>query len=77
MSNTYKPYPCGIVSHPAIEAAETLHRVVAGHGVERAELRCHPLVVELTGNPEPTNGLQPGSAPCTGSPAGCSTEPST
>ena len=58
LSNTYKPYPCGIVSHPAIEAAETLHRVVAGHGVERAELRCHPLVVELTGNPEPTNGLE-------------------
>ena len=58
LSNTYKPYPCGIVSHPAIEAAETLHGVVAGNGVERAELRCHPLVVELTGNPEPTNGLE-------------------
>jgi 2-methylcitrate dehydratase PrpD len=57
-SNTYKPYPCGIVSHPAIEAAEALHTVLAGRGVERAELRCHPLVVELTGNAHPTNGLE-------------------
>jgi 2-methylcitrate dehydratase PrpD len=58
LSNTYKPYPCGIVCHPAIEAAEALHGVVAGRDIERAELHCHPLVVELTGNPDPTNGLE-------------------
>ena len=58
LSNTYKPYPCGIVCHPAIEAAEALHGVVAGRDIERAELHCHPLVVELTGNPNPMNGLE-------------------
>ncbi|GFG55284.1 MmgE/PrpD family protein [Mycolicibacterium agri] len=58
LSNTYKPYPCGIVSHPAIEAAEELHRAIGGREVQRAELRCHPLVVELTGNTAPTNGLE-------------------
>ena len=57
LDNTYKPYPCGIVSHPAIEAAEALHQAVAGREVERVEVRCHPLVVELTGNPDPHDGL--------------------
>ena len=57
LDNTYKPYPCGIVSHPAIEAAEALHRAVGGREVERVDVRCHPLVVELTGNPDPADGL--------------------
>ncbi|BBZ01429.1 hypothetical protein MCHIJ_08660 [Mycolicibacterium chitae] len=57
LDNTYKPYPCGIVSHPAIEAAEALHQAVGGREVERVEVRCHPLVVELTGNPDPADGL--------------------
>jgi 2-methylcitrate dehydratase PrpD len=58
LSNTYKPYPCGIVSHPAIEAAEALHAAVgADPAVERVEVTCHPLVVELTGNPDPSDGL--------------------
>ena len=57
LSNTYKPYPCGIVTHPANEAAEALHQAVGGRDVERIEVRCHPLVVELTGNPDPADGL--------------------
>lgn len=57
LDNTYKPYPCGIVSHPAIEAAEALHQAVGGREVESVEVRCHPLVVELTGNPDPHDGL--------------------
>ncbi len=57
LSNTYKPYPCGIVTHPAIEAAERLHQAVGGREIERVEVRCHPLVVELTGNPDPGDGL--------------------
>lgn len=57
LDNTYKPYPCGIVSHPAIEAAEALHQAVGGREVESVEVRCHPLVVELTGNPDPADGL--------------------
>ncbi|MGV9798631.1 MmgE/PrpD family protein [Mycobacterium sp. NPDC003449] len=57
LDNTYKPYPCGIVSHPAIEAAEALHENVSGRDIERVDVRCHPLVVELTGNPDPDDGL--------------------
>jgi 2-methylcitrate dehydratase PrpD len=57
LDNTYKPYPCGIVSHPAIEAAEALHDAIGGREVERVDVRCHPLVVELTGNPDPADGL--------------------
>ncbi|MPZ86093.1 MAG: MmgE/PrpD family protein [Actinophytocola sp.] len=58
LDNTYKPYPCGIVCHPAIDAAVALYPALAGRRVVSAELRCHPLVPELTGNPSPLNGLQ-------------------
>jgi 2-methylcitrate dehydratase PrpD len=58
LDNTYKPYPCGIVCHPAIDAAVELRPALAGREVTAAELRCHPLVPELTGNVEPRNGLQ-------------------
>lgn len=57
LDNTYKPYPCGIVSHPAIEAAELLSPQLAGHRATAVRVHCHPLVVELTGNPDPTTGL--------------------
>jgi 2-methylcitrate dehydratase PrpD len=58
LENTFKPYPCGIVSHPGIEAGERLAGAVRGGEIEEAELRCHPLVVELTGNPQPRDGLE-------------------
>jgi 2-methylcitrate dehydratase PrpD len=58
LDNTYKPYPCGIVCHPAIDAAVELHPALAGRRVVSGELRCHPLVPELTGNVNPRNGLQ-------------------
>lgn len=62
LDNTFKPYPCGIVTHPAIEAAEALHDVLADSGgpgtVEEIVLTCHPLVPELTGNADPIDGLQ-------------------
>ena len=58
LDNTFKPYPCGIVSHPAIEAGERLAARLPGSPIESVELRCHPLVPELTGNPQPRDGLQ-------------------
>ncbi|MER5438468.1 MmgE/PrpD family protein [Streptomyces sp. NPDC002790] len=62
LDNTFKPYPCGIVTHPAIETAEALHDRVAAHGgaeaVRAIVLVCHPLVPELTGNIQPVDGLQ-------------------
>jgi 2-methylcitrate dehydratase PrpD len=57
--NTYKPFACGIVIHPAIDAAVQLRaRGVRAGDVERIELKVHPLVLELTGKKEPKDGLQ-------------------
>lgn len=58
--NTYKPYPCGIVIHPVIDAALDLNVVVSGRidRIDAVRIFCHPLVVELTGNPEPRDGLE-------------------
>ena len=57
--NTYKPFACGIVIHPSIDAAAQLRaRGVTPAAVERIELRVHPLVLELTGKKEPVDGLQ-------------------
>jgi 2-methylcitrate dehydratase PrpD len=59
LSNTYKPYPCGIVAHPAIDAALALApQVGAIAQIASVEVRCHPLVPELMGNPNPVDGLQ-------------------
>ncbi len=57
--NTYKPFACGIVIHPSIDACVQLReRGIAAEQVERIELRVHSLVLELTGKKEPTDGLQ-------------------
>jgi len=57
--NTYKPFACGIVIHPTIDAAVQLRaRGVRAEDVERIELRVHSLVLELTGKKEPQDGLQ-------------------
>lgn len=56
--NAFKPYPCGIVSHPCIDAAVELHAAVAGRPIAAVRVRCHPLVPELTGNRDPQDGLQ-------------------
>ena len=63
--NTYKPYPCGIVAHPAIDAGLALSTQIAQvtsadavDVVEAITVRCHPLVPELMGNPQPKDGLQ-------------------
>lgn len=57
--NTYKPFACGIVIHPSIDAATRLRaQGVHAQGIERVELKVHPLVLELTGKKEPQDGLQ-------------------
>jgi 2-methylcitrate dehydratase PrpD len=57
--NTYKPFACGIVIHPAIDAAVQLReRGVRPEQIERVELKVHSLVLELTGKKEPKDGLQ-------------------
>ena len=57
--NTFKPYPCGIVAHPAIDAAiEAGGAIVDPDAIEAVEVRCHPLVPELMGIVAPADGLQ-------------------
>ena len=60
LSNTFKPYPCGIVCHPAIDAALALSGLVNRDldQIEKITVLCHPLVAELTGNRQPETGLQ-------------------
>jgi len=58
--NTYKPFACGIVIHPTIDACIQLrnqYRITPAQ-VERIELRVHPLVLELTGKKTPQSGLE-------------------
>ncbi|MCW5255480.1 MmgE/PrpD family protein [Verminephrobacter aporrectodeae subsp. tuberculatae] len=57
--NSYKPFACGIVIHPSIDACVQLRaRGIAPQQIERIELRVHPLVLELTGKKDPADGLQ-------------------
>ncbi|WP_332747005.1 MmgE/PrpD family protein [Hydrogenophaga sp.] len=57
--NTYKPFACGIVIHPSIDACVQLKaRGVTPGEVKTIELRVHSLVLELTGKKEPKDGLQ-------------------
>ena len=57
--NAFKPYPCGIVSHPLIDAAVAVApRVGDARRVREIVAHCHPLVPELMGSVQPADGLQ-------------------
>jgi 2-methylcitrate dehydratase PrpD len=57
--NTYKPFACGIVIHPSIDACVQLREQgITPEQIERIELKVHSLVLELTGKKEPADGLQ-------------------
>jgi 2-methylcitrate dehydratase PrpD len=60
LSSGCKPYPCGVVIHPAIEAMLALHdeQGVRPEAVAHVKARCHPRVLELTGKVAPTSGLE-------------------
>jgi 2-methylcitrate dehydratase PrpD len=56
--NTLKPYPGGVVVHPFIDAALALRGGIPDLGdVASISARCHPLVLELTADPDPADGL--------------------
>jgi len=60
LTNTYKPYPCGVVIHPIIEGCiklSTQHNIDPAT-VQRIVLRCNPLVLELTGKKTPRDTLE-------------------
>jgi 2-methylcitrate dehydratase PrpD len=52
-SNTYKPYPCGVVLNPVIDACLELRRDASWtlDDIERVELTGHPLLRERTDRP--------------------------
>jgi 2-methylcitrate dehydratase PrpD len=58
--NTYKPFACGIVMHPAIDAAIQLRNQyqIKPDQIDAINLRVNPLVLELTGKKTPTTGLE-------------------
>jgi 2-methylcitrate dehydratase PrpD len=60
MQNAYKPYPCGIVIHPVIDACLDLR---AAHGIDAArvaqvDIAINSLAQQLCGNPAPRSGLE-------------------
>jgi 2-methylcitrate dehydratase PrpD len=58
--NTYKPFACGIVLHPAIDAAIQLRNEykLKPEQIDHIDLRVNPLVLELTGKKTPKEGLE-------------------
>ena len=58
--NTYKPFACGIVAHPAIDAAIQLRDAngLKPEQIQSIDLKVHPLVPNLMGKTEPSTGLE-------------------
>ena len=57
--NGYKPYACGVVLHPLIEAIIEVSRKARqpAADVERVDVRVHPDVIRITGVDTPSSGL--------------------
>lgn len=58
--NTYKPFACGIVTHPIIDGCIQLrneHKLGAEQ-ISAVDLRVNPLVLKLTGKKTPQSGLE-------------------
>lgn len=58
LENTFKPYACGIVAHPSIDAAVALREPIAGRSIRAIHASVNPVVLEVMGHAEPTNGLE-------------------
>ncbi|MCM3709130.1 MmgE/PrpD family protein [Sporosarcina luteola] len=56
--NSFKPYACGIVLHPSIDACIHLKQEVNEEDLEYIELKVNPYVLELTGKQNPQTGLE-------------------
>jgi 2-methylcitrate dehydratase PrpD len=58
--NTYKPFPCGIVNHPTIDACIQIHHEepIAAADIVAVRLRVAPLVLDLCNQQSITRGLQ-------------------
>lgn len=63
MRNSFKPFPCGIVIHPIIDACAQIHVDMTNSKLNVKDIksifaRVHPLVLELTGKRKPKDGLE-------------------
>lgn len=60
LANTYKPFACGIVIHPAIDGCIQIRNAknLDPAEIERVDLKVHHLVLELTGKTAPKTGLE-------------------
>ena len=60
MMNGLKPYACGVVNHPLIDAMVALKNEtgIDPEGVQSVTARVHPLVLELVDRPNPRLGLE-------------------
>jgi 2-methylcitrate dehydratase PrpD len=58
--NGYKPYACGVVLHPILDAMVSLgeQRLLKPEEIARIEARVHPIAVRITGLGDPKTGLQ-------------------
>jgi 2-methylcitrate dehydratase PrpD len=59
-TNGHKPYACGVVLHPLIDAMIALRNRdrIAPDAVREIKLRVHPFVLSITDVVEPSSGLQ-------------------
>jgi 2-methylcitrate dehydratase PrpD len=57
-ANAIKPYACGIVSHPALDAAVGLRGRVPLAAIRRIVARVNPVVLDVMGVKDPRDGLQ-------------------
>jgi 2-methylcitrate dehydratase PrpD len=59
-ADAFKPYPCGIVLHPLIDACLWIarERAIPIADIERIEVQVHPLVMTLCGRTAPASGLE-------------------
>ena len=58
--NGVKPYACGVVIHPVIDAVRDLamRKGLTAERIDKIKLHVHPLVRELTGKTDPRTGLE-------------------
>jgi 2-methylcitrate dehydratase PrpD len=59
-TNSYKPFPCGVVIHPVLDGCLQLKDAnkFNSDDIKSVSLKVHRLVLELTGNKEPTTDLE-------------------
>ena len=58
LQDTFKPYASCLLTHPSIDCARKIHRLLNGDQIERLTAHVHPLAIELAGNANPQTSLE-------------------